>query len=181
MKTYSNTALDIEFANLPIALVNLFSISIDEKNVTRKIKARKSLVSMGRKVIPHMHKLLSSQKLLLRMEAAKIVEQIADYKSIPSLIQLLDDNEFDIRWIAATGLIKIGRRSIIPLLKAVRDGKSSYFLNMGVHHVLTELLNEGEKQKLEQLMKCLENEHTLREVAPTEASKALKTVFRCKN
>jgi HEAT repeat protein len=72
------------------------------------------------------------------MEAAKIVELIADRRSIPLLINLLDDKEFEIRWIAAEGLIKIGRRSILPLLKSVRDGESSYFHNKGAHHVLNQ-------------------------------------------
>lgn len=73
---------------------------------------------------------------MLRMEAAKIVELIADRRSIPLLINLLDDKEFEIRWIAAEGLIKIGRRSILPMIKSVRNGESSYFHNKGAHHVL---------------------------------------------
>ncbi|MGA2406446.1 MAG: hypothetical protein ABSF81_06815 [Bacteroidales bacterium] len=52
-----------------------------------------------------MHKLLDSKNGLLRTEAAKIVELIADKRSIPLLINLLDNNEFEIRWIAAEGLI----------------------------------------------------------------------------
>ena len=69
------------------------------------------------------------------MEAAKIIELIANRTSIPVLIDLLEDTEFDIRWIAAEGLIKIGRRTIRPLLRSVRDGKNSILLNEGAHHV----------------------------------------------
>jgi len=61
---------------------------------------------MGTEIIPQMHKLLGSPNRLLCMEAAKIVELIADRRSIPLLIGLLDDKEFEIRWIAAEGLIK---------------------------------------------------------------------------
>src|SRR5664280_2213328 len=70
---------------------------------------------MGKTVIPQLHRLLDSKNDLLRSEAAKIVEPISDRRSIPFLIRLLDDKEFEIRWIAAEGLIKIGRRSILPL------------------------------------------------------------------
>lgn len=80
---------------------------------------------MGKTIISQMHKLLDSENDSLRMEAAKIIELIADRRSIPLLINLLDDTKFDIRWIAAEGLIKIGRRSILPLLKSVREGESS--------------------------------------------------------
>jgi len=115
------------------------------------------MVRMGKTIIPQMHKMLDSENNMLRMEAAKIVELISDRRSIPLLIGLLDDKEFEIRWIAAEGLIKIGRRSILPLVKSVRDGKSSHFHNEGTHHVLLGLLNKTEKKKLTPLLLSLEN------------------------
>jgi HEAT repeat protein len=115
------------------------------------------------------------------MEAAKVVELIADRRSIPFLINLLDDKEFEIRWIAAEGLIKIGRRSILPLLTSIRDGKSSFILNKGAHHVLLSLLNENEKNKLTSLLLSLDDAQELGETAPIEASEAIKTIFKRKN
>jgi len=113
------------------------------------------------------------------MEAAKIVELIADRRSIPFLIGLLDDTIFDIRWIAAEGLIKIGRPSICPLLKSVRNGKSSLIFNRGTHHILLSLVDEKEKNKLMPLLQSLDNYHELGGTAPVIASTALKTVYRC--
>ena len=124
-----------------------------------------------------MHKLANSGDVLDRMEAVKIIELIANRMSIPVLIDLLDDNEFDIRWIAAEGLIKIGRRSIRPLLKSVRDRKNSIFLNEGAHHVLVNLLNEDEKKKEMSLLLSLENYHGLGGTAPVEASIALGPIL----
>jgi hypothetical protein len=115
------------------------------------------------------------------MEAAKIVELIADRRSIPFLINLLDDKEFEIRWIAAEGLIKIGRRAILPLLKSIRDGKSSFILNKGAHHVLQSLLNENEKKKLISFLLTLDDAQELGETAPVEASEAIKTIFKRNN
>jgi HEAT repeat protein len=71
---------------------------------------------MEKKIIPQIHQLLSSENESLRMETAKITELIADRRSIPLLINLLDDPLFDMRWLAAEGLIKIGRRSICPFI-----------------------------------------------------------------
>ena len=90
----------------------------------------------GRAYCLNCYKLSVSENVLIRMEAVKIIELIADRRSIPEFIRLLDDPEFDIRWIAAEGLIKIGRRSIRPLVKAVRDNENSIILNEGAHHVL---------------------------------------------
>jgi hypothetical protein len=132
---------------------------------------------MGKTIIPQMHKLLGSKNDLLRKRAARVVKLIADSRSVPFLIGLLDDKDFDIRWIAAVGLIRIGRRSIVPLLKSIRDGKSSYFLNQGAHHVFDSLLYEKEKEEMSQLLLSLENYHELGETAPTEASIALQAIF----
>ena len=94
------------------------------------------------------------------------------------MINLLDDKEFEIRWIAAEGLIKIGRRSILPLLKSIRDWKSTFILNKGAHHVLRSLLNENEINKLTALLLSLDDAQELGETAPVEASKAIKTIFK---
>jgi HEAT repeat protein len=115
------------------------------------------------------------------MEAAKIVELIADRSSIQFLINLLDDKEFEIRWIAAEGLIKIGRRTILPLLRSIRDGESSFLHNKGAHHVLLSLLNKNEKNKLTSLLQSLDNAQELGETAPVEASVAIKTIFKRKD
>jgi len=125
MKKIDNTEIDNSLNDFPDNLVKFIKGSLDTKNFSKKLSARTSLVKMGKTIISQMHKLLDSENDSLRMEAAKIIELIADRRSIPLLINLLDDPKFDIRWIAAEGLIKIGRRSILPLLKSVREGESS--------------------------------------------------------
>jgi HEAT repeat protein len=165
--------------DFPDNLVKLINESLDTDDYSKKLSARGTLVKMGRTIIPQMHKLLDSENDLLRMEAAKIVELIADRRSIPLLLRLLDDMIFDIRWIAAEALIKIGRQSICPLLKSVRDGRSSLFFNRGAHHILLGLVSENEKNKLMPLLQSLDNYHDLVETAPVQASIALKNVFKC--
>ena len=181
MKKIDNTEVDNALNNFPNNLTVLIKESLNSKNSVKKLAARSTLVRMGKPIIPKMHKLLESENGLLRMEAAKIVELIADRRSIPFLIRLLDDKEFEIRWIAAEGLIKIGKRSILPLIKSVRDGESSYFHNKGAHHVLNGLLNESEKKKLRPLLLSLDDSNELGGTSPVEASKAIKTIFKSKN
>jgi HEAT repeat protein len=176
MNKNESTEIDSILKNFPDNLASLFKDSLDSKNSVKKLAARSALVRMGKTIIPKLHSLLDSENVLLRMEAAKIVELIADRRSIPFLISLLGDKEFEIRWIAAEGLIKIGRRSILPLLKSIRDGKSSFFLNKGAHHVLLSLLNENEKEKLLALLLSLDDTKELGETAPVEASNAIKSL-----
>jgi HEAT repeats len=177
MNKNDSAEIDFSLKDLPDNIAKLIKGSLDNSSSSKKLAARKTLVKIGRSIIPQINKLLAAENNLLRMEAAKIVELIADRKSIPFLINLLDDKVFEIRWIAAEGLIKIGRRSILPLLKAVRDGKSSILFNNGVHHVLIELLNENEKGKRTSLLQSLENTNELGETAPVEASEAIKTIL----
>jgi hypothetical protein len=177
MKENDNSEIDKLLADCPVYLLSLIKASLDTKNVNKKLSSRKTLVKMGRKILPQMYKLLKSGDVSLRMEAAKIIELIGDTTSIPVLIELLEDKEFDIRWIAAEGLIKTGRRSIRPILKSVRDGKNSILLNEGAHHVLISLLTESEKQNEMQLLLSLDNHHSLGAIAPVKASIALGPVI----
>ena len=181
MKKKANTEIDNALNNFPDNLTVLIKESLNSKNSVKKLVARTTLVRMGKTIVPQLHRLLDSKNDLLRAEAVKLVELIADRRSIPFLIRSLDDKEFEIRWIAAEGLIKTGRRSILPLLKSVRDGKSSYFHNKGAHHVLNGLLNESEKKKLSPLLLSLDNSNELGATAPVEASKAIKTISKGKN
>jgi HEAT repeat protein len=181
MNKNDSSEIDINLKDFPDNLTSLIKESLDSKNSVKKLAARNKLVGMGKTILPKLHRLLNSENGLLRMEAAKIVELIADRRSIPFLIDLLDDKEFEIRWIAAEGLIKIGRRSILPLLKSIRDGKSSFIFNKGAHHVLLNLLNENEKNKLTALLLSLGDAQELGETAPVEASEAIKTIFKRNN
>jgi HEAT repeat protein len=178
MNKNDRTEIDISLKDFPDNLTSLIKESLDSKNSVKKLAARSTLVGMGKQIIPKLHKLLNSENGLLHTEVAKIVELIADRRSIPFLINLLDDKEFEIRWIAAEGLIKIGRPAILPLLKSIRDGKSSFILNKGAHHVLLSLLKEDEKNKLTTLLLSLDDAQELGETAPVEASVAIKTLLK---
>lgn len=170
MKNNGYPEIDKILNDTPVYQVNLIKSSLDNTNFNTKVRSRKTLVKMGKSILPMMHKLIRAKEVPLRLEASKIIELIADRISIPVLIDLLDDTEFDIRWIAGEGLIKIGRRSLRPLLTAVRDRKSSVLFNEGAHRVLLSLLNENEKKKEMSLLLSLENYHALGAIAPVEAS-----------
>ena len=178
MKKTDNNLIDINPSIFNDKLNTLIADLLDETDYRKKHNARKTLVKMGKKIIPDFHVLLKSKDDLTRREAAKVVQLVADLRSIPILISLLDDNEFDIRWIASEGLIRIGRKSIIPLLEAICVGKSSLFLDRRAHQILCSLLYENEKEQLKPLLLSLDNYHELGEIAPAEASKVLKAKIK---
>ena len=83
MKKTGNTEIDNALNDFPINLPKLIKGLLVTKNSNKKLAARSTLVKMGKTIIPQLHRLLDSENGLLRMEAAKIVELIADRRSIP--------------------------------------------------------------------------------------------------
>jgi hypothetical protein len=126
-------------------------------------------------VIPKKHRSFSPVNDRLKLEVNRIISVVADKRSIPALINLLDDNDYDIRWIAAESLIRTGRICIIPLLQELRNGRR--FLYPGKPcHVLQCLLSRREKKELRHLLTCLSDVGDLESVT-MEASVVLKKTF----
>ena len=137
-----------------------------KNGIERKI-ARYELVKIGKPAVEYLGKLLEAPKEYIRWEAIKTLSQINDPGSIPILITALENEDFDIRWMAAEGLIGIGKKSIRPLLEAVISGKESIFLLEGVHHVLKELQFKNFFNDDAGLIKKIENNCMYSDIAIT--------------
>lgn len=106
-------------------------------------KARNTLVLIGEAAVPSLLDLAGTRDKRTRWEVAKTLAAIADPASIPAQVRLLSDAESDIRWVAATGLIKLGPRVLPSVLQAVIDDPNSISLRRSVHHVLHDLAGEN--------------------------------------
>ena len=50
---------------------------------------------------------------------------------------MLDDQRFDMRWLAAEGRIRLGEAGIAPLLRSLESvAWDNVWLRQGVHHIL---------------------------------------------
>ena len=116
----------------------LMEILGDEDGSKRK-NARKKLIEIGENSLHHIKNLLNHPKHVYRWEAMKVMEGIGVPELIPVFLKALEDEKSDIRWIAAEGLIKIGKYSVRPLLKHVSENYDSIFVLNGAHHVIYEL------------------------------------------
>ena len=133
----------------------LIKLFYSEDGIQRS-KARFELANIGKPAIEYLVGLQYSPKQQVRWEAIKTISQIAAPESIPILINALENNDLDVRWIAAEGLIEIGKESIKPLLEALVCDEPSKFILEGAHHVLKSLQfkhlffdDEGLIEKLE--------------------------------
>lgn len=126
-------------------------------DVVRCQKARNALVSMGKPAVPSLVKFLHHQKEQLRWEAIKTLGQIADPSTTRVFLDSLEDKDFDIRWLAAEGLIAIGKDALAPLLKALIIHSDSIWFRNGAHHVLHDLARKGLYDKVRPILVALED------------------------
>jgi hypothetical protein len=177
MKKIHHPEIGINLNDSPDLLLKQITRLLEESNPDMQ-NTITALGKMGKSIIPFLHEIVCSGNDHIRLEAVKVIKFIADRRSIPLLIYLLDDSETGIRWVAAEGLVNIGRSSILPLLRSVRDRKNPAFLYKGAHHVLNSLLYGEEKEKLQPLMLSLDNYHQLGGISPALAYQALETIFK---
>jgi hypothetical protein len=110
---------------------------------TMREHARQALVFSGKQAVDPLIKLLADANHQTRWEAAKALGEIADPKAASSLVRSLEDKEFGVRWLAAVGLIAIGKEALVPLLQALSRRADSVWLREGAHHVLHDLSKKG--------------------------------------
>jgi len=108
-----------------------------EVNITTRQRARNALVAMGEPALPLMLDRLATGNFLVRWEITKALAEMRLPGSVPGLIRALEDDEQDVRWMAAVALAAIGRDALAPLIEAMVERLSSLFLRQGVHHVLS--------------------------------------------
>ena len=84
-------------------------------------RARETLILVGDPALPRLRALLKGSDKQLRWEAAKALGAMMDPGSVDSFVKLLDDPNSDLRWLAATGLIELGPRSVRPVLQSLND------------------------------------------------------------
>jgi HEAT repeat protein len=117
--------------------------TLGSKDGMERQNAREKLVAKGKSMIDFLMELLNHPKHIFRWEALKTMEEIGDPISIPLFIRALEDDESDVRWIVAEGLIKLGDQSIKPLLKILIEKSDSIFILAGAHHVFYDLKKAG--------------------------------------
>ncbi len=156
-----------------------------------RVKARHTLVSLGKAALPSLIVALKDKNDLVRWEAAKTLGEIGDPESAPALVKALEDKDFDVRWLAAEGLTRMNIKGLKPLLEALRDRGESALLREGAHHVFHDL-NKGVLRKtLTPVLSALEiieheeglpgvPEHARRVEAPRAALQALEMLEKVK-
>jgi uncharacterized protein (DUF302 family) len=122
-----------------------------------RIHSRESLVKIGKPAIPQLVEALMRGSHWLRWEAAKTLGQIGNPTAAPALVEALKDEEFDVQWLAAAGLIKMKAGGIEPLLHALMTEADLPRIRDGAHHVIRELIKGELREYLTPVLSALES------------------------
>jgi len=140
-------------------------------------RARKALVEIGESAVPYLVDVLNNRKGWVRWEATKALGQIPGAAATAALVAALEDNNFDVRWLAAEGLIFRGREALVPLLQALTEKSDSAGLREGAHHVLFDLHQENLGELVKPVLEALEHTDPAVEV-PGKAKDLLDMIGR---
>jgi len=131
--------------------------SLSSQDDAVRVKARNTLVAMGKAAIPSLAAALQEINDLARWEAAKALGEIGAPEAGPPLVKALEDEQFDVRWLAAVALINMNIKGLKPLLHALMERSDSVFLRDGAHHVVHDLTKGELRKYLAPVLTALEN------------------------
>ncbi len=139
--------------------------------------ARRALVALKGDAVGALIAALDDKKHWSHWEAAKALGEIATPEAVLALVGVLGREEFDMRWVAAEGLIRVGRTALTPLLRALISNPESVWLREGAHHVLSDMKLNGLGPAIKPVIKAIDGPSPSIEV-PLAAQKALQLLNR---
>jgi len=153
----------------PMTIKNLISDLSSRDDFTR-VKARRELLEAGKPAYSSLLQALNNRNCLVRWEAVNILGATGDPEVAPALVGALEDREFEVRWVAAEALIRMGEEGLKTLFQALIEHADSAFLREGAHHVFHKLsqgsLNGQLKVFLAPILTALESHRPAFDIPP---------------
>lgn len=148
-------------------------VELGAQSATVRERAHRALVAMGKPAVKPLLKALTSSTEYGRGQAAKALGEIGDLTAAPALVKALEDEKFDVRWLAARALVALGRDGLPALLRALVEHPDSTWLREGAHHILHDEGYETWQEQLAPVMKALEGYAPV-DTLPDAAEKVLR-------
>jgi len=114
-------------------------LELESEDGSVRERARHQLAARGTEIVPELSKLVEHKVSTTRWEAVKTLVEIDDPTVIPVLVEALRDEEFDVRWVAADGLIKFGELALPPIYNALEKDPHFRGFRDAAHHVLHDM------------------------------------------
>jgi len=113
-------------------------------NGQERKRARETLSLSGEAAVAQLRPLLSSEDKLTRWEAAKCLAALVEPSCVGDFIEQLEDEYSDVRWIAGSGLIALGPRSVSPVLESLVRRPDSPGYRQAARRILRALSSEND-------------------------------------
>ena len=149
----------------PMTIKNLIA-DLSSSNDFTRLKARRELLETGKPAYNSLLEALKDRNCLVRWEAVNILGGTGDPEVAPALVGALEDSEFEVRWVAAEALIRMGTKGLKTLFQALIERADSAFLREGAHHVFHKLAQGELKVFLTPMLIALESHDAAEEVPP---------------
>lgn len=146
--------------------------ALSDRDGGKRQETREYLVKVGAPAVLVLTALITDPNHRVRWEAAKALGQIDDPTAAPALVTALEDDESDIRWLGAEGLIVLGRSGLVPLLEELISRSGSFQLREGSHLVIRKLVEQGRYPYLVPVLDALDGP-AAEDALPPAASRAL--------
>jgi hypothetical protein len=126
----------------------------DKSGLVRE-NARKNLVKIGIPAVHYLEELTTDARRIARWEAIKTLAEIQHPVTASFLINALEDQSEDVRWIAAEGLADLGETGFITTLNALKKNDPTILLLNGAHHILTRLKSSMDKPIINEILQII--------------------------
>ncbi len=110
----------------PGDLISRLIQNLSAHHVVERERSRAALVALGGPAVGPLLGAFASADERGRLEICKALTEIADRAATRLLIECLEDDHQDLRWIAAEGLLNIDGPAVEPLLVALIDRASAH-------------------------------------------------------
>jgi hypothetical protein len=128
---------------------------LSSRNRTTRSEARESLRLLGHTAVDYLSELLTDKKKINRWEAVKTLVEISDPHSGALFLFALKDEDPGIRWLAAEGLISLGKQGVITTLEGLISNFDSVYFRHGAHHVFKEYSKKHPSPEIKKLLSSL--------------------------
>lgn len=158
----------------PVIIKNLIA-DLSSSDDSTRVNARRELLDTGKPAYTSLLEALKDRNCLVRWEAVNILGGVGDPEVAPALVSALEGSEFEVRWVAAEALIRLGTKGLKALFQALIERADSAFLREHAHHVLHKLAQGASKVFLTPVLIALESREPAVEVPPV-ALHAMETM-----
>ncbi len=156
-------------------LVEALVSTLDGEHPAERGRARATLIHMGRPVVPRLIEALRGPSARVRWEVARALAAIRDPGAAAALVETLEDEMLEVRWVAEGGIIDLNRDGLAALLHGLITHSGSEPFREAAHRILTAMARGENAQIAKPVLEALDGPAPI-VAAPVAAFTALSSL-----